>query len=105
MPGKTKTISPSTNLVVCEVQEAGIDDIQVIARQSQDAFFVWRNVPLADRHLPSLLASGDPTTKRSRNDLVAKADTNNPDLEVLFHMLNVVDQSEDPGIAVESIVF
>ncbi|KAF7554609.1 hypothetical protein G7Z17_g2794 [Cylindrodendrum hubeiense] len=44
-----KTISPSTNKVVCEVPETSIEEAQLVLRQSQDAFNTFKDVPFADR--------------------------------------------------------
>ncbi|KAF7562666.1 hypothetical protein G7046_g1494 [Stylonectria norvegica] len=44
-----KTISPSTNKVVCEVPQATIEDARIVLRQSQDVFQSFKNTTLAER--------------------------------------------------------
>ncbi|KAK7414836.1 hypothetical protein QQX98_006351 [Neonectria punicea] len=49
MPATIKTISPSTNKVVCEVPAATIEDARVVLCQSEDAFSLFKEMPFAER--------------------------------------------------------
>ncbi|KPM38031.1 hypothetical protein AK830_g8531 [Neonectria ditissima] len=49
MPTTIKTISPSTNKVVCEVPEATIDEARVVLRQSENAFSTFKETSFAER--------------------------------------------------------
>ena len=44
-----RTISPSTNKVVCEVPETTVDEARSIARASQDAFAEYSRMPFQQR--------------------------------------------------------
>ena len=44
-----RTVSPSTNKVVCEVPETTVDEARSIARASQDAFAEYRLMPFQQR--------------------------------------------------------
>ncbi|KAJ3548270.1 hypothetical protein NM208_g1085 [Fusarium decemcellulare] len=58
MPATIKTISPSTNKVVCEVPEASFEDARLALRQAQDAFASFRNVPFSERRAIVVKALG-----------------------------------------------
>lgn len=49
MTSTIKTISPSTNKVVCERPETSLTEAQDVARRSKDAFQLFRKVPFAER--------------------------------------------------------
>lgn len=49
MAGIIKTISPSTNKVVCEVKESSLDGARLIARSSHDAFQSFKAIPFPQR--------------------------------------------------------
>ncbi|KAH6962469.1 Aldehyde/histidinol dehydrogenase [Ilyonectria sp. MPI-CAGE-AT-0026] len=50
MPENTiKTISPSTNKVVCEVPATSLEQARFIAKASQKAFISFRGIPFAER--------------------------------------------------------
>lgn len=49
MPSTIKTISPSTNEVVCEVEESTIEDARIVVHNSEDAFQFFKQMPFAQR--------------------------------------------------------